>query len=341
MNLFGLFGKEKPVSFEQFRDMVRQAVRRNASNATIEPNPNGFTLRMEDRPPVTCNLRNLYATYSKAPKEKDVIIQNWLDSVVTDVPEHTWLEARATLRPTLKSAEYIALARESLSRQKMPDGLPSQPFVGDLHVIVVREVGHTLTGVTQLQLDEWGVPFEDTVKEALNNMGIMSFPVSGNALQSGGEEVGLVFQGDHLTATWLLLERFRDHIALRLQGNYVVTVPNRNRLTAVRADEPGLIASIMQGNRNFQRLPYPLTAQCYHVNVSTTGGQVTVYQPGGQGAALDPASPFAGKATAAPTAAAPAPQAHTRPEPVDFSKWGLTESTDDSSPSETAPRKRG
>lgn len=339
MNLFGLFGREKAVPFEQFRDIVRQAVRRSAPGATVEANPNGFTLRMEGRPPIACNLRNLYASYSKSPKEKDAIIQTWLDSVVTEVPEHTWSEARITLRPMLKAADYITQARASLARQKTPDELPSQPFVGDLHVIVVREVGSTLTGVTQLQLDEWGVSFEETMKEALNNMGMMSFPVSGNALQSGGEEVGLVFQSDHLTATWLVVERFRDHIALRLQGDYVVSVPNRNRLTAVRADEPGLIASIMQANRNFNRLPYPLTAQCYNVDVRTTGGQVSVYQPGTQGAALDPNSPFAKgmKAPATPALPASASAEYARPAPVDLSQWSLTEAAggDDAAPNVT------
>lgn len=350
MNLFGLFGKEKPVSFEQFRDMVRQAVRHNAPNVSVEANQNGFTLRWEGRMPVACNLRNLYAAYAKSPKEKDTIIQNWLDSLITEVPEHTWTEAKMTLRPTLKDAGYITQARASLARQKTPDELPAQPFIGDLHVIVVREVGSTLTGVTKLQLDEWGVDFETTMREALNNMGMMSFPQSGNSLLSGstarrkesavGEEVGLVFQGDHLTATWFILERFRDHLALRLQSDYVVTVPNRNRLIAVRADEPGLIASVMQGNRNYNRQPYPLTAQCYHVDVSTTGGLVTVYQAGGQGTALDPNSPFAGREAAAAAAAAPQP-AYAKPAPVDFSQWGLTESTGgDNGPSEVTPWNR-
>jgi hypothetical protein len=338
MKLFGLFGKEKPVSFEQFRDMVRQAVRKNAPGAVVEANANGFNLRIEGRPPVNCNLRNLYATYSKMPGERDAIIQNWLDTLITEVPDHTWAEAKMTLRPMLKDVNYIAQARASLARQKSPDELPSQPFVGDLHVIVVREVGSTLTGVTKVQLDEWGVPFEEVMRQALNNMGMMSFPQSGNALMASGvarsrtdtanEEVGLDFQGDHLTATWFVIERFRDHLAMRLKSDYIVSVPNRNRLVAVRADDPGLIATMMQANRNFARQAYPLTAQCYHVDVSTTGGRVTIYQGGRPGEALDPNSPFAGRA-GAPVAPAPAAPHYSRPAPVDFSQWGLTESTGD------------
>lgn len=349
MNLFGLFGRSKPVSFEQFRDMVRQAVRRSAPHVTVEAHPNGFTLRWEGRMPVTCNLRNLYASYVRSPDQKDALIQNWLDSLITEVPEHTWVDARPTLRPMLRNLRYVEQARASLARVDPPDELPAQHFVGDLYVTVVREVGRTLTGVTRLQLETWEVDFETALHEALNNMGMMSFPQSGNALLSGttarrkeaaaGEEVGLVFQGDHLTATWFLLERFRDHLALRLQSDYVVSVPNRNRLIAVRADEPGLVASVMQGNRNYERQPYPLTAQCFYVDVSATGGRVSVYQPGMHPLSSDPVVGPDRRGPVSVTPETPAP-AVSRPGPIDLSKWGLTESTEDTV-SEITPWNRG
>ncbi|HZO88948.1 MAG TPA: hypothetical protein VFB38_11475 [Chthonomonadaceae bacterium] len=341
MKLFGLFGKEKPVPFTNFRDMVRAAVRRHHPGARMENNENGFILTLDDAS-VACNLRNLYAAYSHAPQDRDALISAWLDSLVTAVPEHTWVEARLTLRPTLKDAEYLARARAALLRTKDPDELPYAPFAGELSIIVMRDLPGTIAAVTRKQLESWGVTFDQALSEALNNMNMLNFPPVVNSLHAGGlakkeasdqDLVGLVFRGDHLTATWLVLERFRDHIGQRLRGDYVVFVPARNQLTAIRADELGLITSVQQANRGYQSQPHALTGQCFHVSVATLGGAVTVYQPGRLGDTLAPSSPFAAGGLAQQPAAPPPPTpvftSTYRPPPRDLNSWwGLSEPTD-------------
>ncbi len=303
MRIFGL-GKDKAVPFEEFRDHVRREVRRAAPEARLEPNNDGFMFRKnEDDDPIACNLRNLYASYAKSPGDRDSIVSNWLESLVMEIPDQTWVQARMIVRPMFRDTSYIAQAKQALGKGKQPDDLPSQPFVGELHVIVMREIGSSLTGVTQVQLEAWGVSFDEVLRQALSNMGLMSFPPVVNAMVAGGqakrrndenaEEVGLVFQGDHLTATWLVTERFRDHVALRLGGNYVVAVPNRDKLIAVRADEPGLIASITAGNRGYRSQAYPLTAQLFAVSGGSAGGSIALYNQSGQPTSvLDPNSPF-------------------------------------------------
>lgn len=335
VRIFGL-GKEKAVPFEEFRDHVRREVRKQAPEARLEPNPDGFTFRpTEEDDPIVCNLRNLYAAYAKAPGDRDSIVKNWLDTLVMEVPDQTWGEARMILRPMLRDVGYIAQAKQALSKGKEPDDLPSAPFVGELHVIVMREIGSSLTGVTKVQLESWGVSFEEALRQSLSNMGLLSFPVAANALVSGGqakrkqdqnaEEIGLVFEGDHLTATWITVERFRDHLGLRLGGDYVVAVPNRNRLIAVRADEPGLIASITASNRNYRSQPYPLTAQLFAISTASTGGTVALHHSlgGAPSSTLDPNSPFTSRGgiakpnigTPAPAASAGAPMPTGTPAP--------------------------
>ena len=354
MKILGLFGKEKPVDFDAFRDQVRLAVRREKPGVEMQRTDSGFTLTL-DGAPITCNLRGLYATYSKSPGDKDALIAAWIASLVTAVPEQSWSEAVPTLRPTLKNATYIAQAQASIQRQAIPDSLPSVPFCGDLSVIVMRDLPGTAAAVTQRNLDEWGVTLEKAMTEAVNNMSLSSFPPMTNALMAGGsgknnigaEEVGMVFEGDHLTATWLTLSRFRDYVGQRLQGDYVVAVPNRGKLVAVRADEPGLISSVQTSNRNARSLPYALTPQCYHVSMTTTGGAVSVYNAGGlaglggsermdsqgvfAGGGKAPGIPVIGQ-PAAPGGMAPAAPAssgaYQRPAPIDFSAFGgLNEAT--------------
>ena len=299
MNLFGLF-KGKPVTFLVFRDKARLALRRRDPTAQIVPNENGFRVIFEEARPVDCNLRNLYADYVKAPGELESVLQKWTNGIVASAEtpaDVTWAEAQSTLRPVLKDAASLELARAHMKKAKSPDGLPSEPFLGDLQVIVMREDGATLTGITQIVLESWGVTLQEALRQAMNNMNLLSFPAVSNEMRTGGkgdagEVVGVTFQHDHSTAAWLLSERFRDFVAMRLQGDYHIAVPNRDRLIAVRADEPGLLASIQQSNRNAHLQPHFLTTQIFHVQAGKSGGTVTLHHPGGTGPGLAPGGFF-------------------------------------------------
>lgn len=341
MKIFGLsLGKEKASSFPEFRDMVRLAVRRQHPGATVENTETGLILTIDGKKNV-CNLRNLYMEYTKAPKDKDSQIHRWIMSLDVDIPEHGWIDAQITLRPTVKHlTDHIAIAQATLQRADPPDSLPHTEFIGDLGVIIMRDLPGTVVGVTQANLEAWGVTFEEAMQAAIMNMNMLPFPNVANALKAGGsskrgeqEEVGLVFEGDHLTATWLVIERFRDYVTQRLQGDYVAFVPIRSRLVAIRADEPGLITQIQQNNRSYNTQNYAITSQCYHVSAATTGGVVTVYQPGNLSAdriALDKSSMFAnGNAATLPTPGIQPPTVGAkRATPVDLSAWGgLSEST--------------
>ena len=342
MKLFGItIGKEKPMPFPEFRDHVRLSVRRAVPGAKIEPRDFGFVLMQEGKPPTTCNLRGLYNEYSRAPGDRDALIERWLGTLTMDIPDHTWSEAQLTLRPTLKNADYLGHAQRQMQKNTPPDSLPFAPFAGDLSVIVMRELPGTVVAVTQSTLDEWGIKFEQAMQQALNNMNMQPFPAVSNALVASvgskrdapQEEVGLVFEGDHLTATWLVVARFRDYVTQRLQGDFVAYTPTRGRLTAVRADETGLVTQIQTNNRNITGQSHWLTHLGFHISGTTTGGVVTVFKGGlnAERITLDADSQFAGASQAAP---APAPAApHRRPAAVDLSTWGgIAESTEDAPP---------
>jgi len=343
MKLFGItIGKEKAMPFPQFRDHVRLSVRRAVPGAKIDPRDFGFVLMEEGKAPTTCNLRSLYNEYTRTPGDRDALIERWIGTLTMDIPEHTWVEAQMTLRPMLKNADYLAHAERQMQKNTPPDSLPFAPFAGDLSVIVMRELPGTVVAVTQSTLDGWAVTFDQAMQQALNNMNMQPFPGVANALVAGvaskrdspQEEVGLVFEGDHLTATWLIVARFRDYVTQRLQGDYIAFAPNRRRLAAVRADEPGLIAQVQANNRNVSGMSHWLTHLGFHISGATTGGVVSVYKGAlnTENARLDPHSQFAGAAKSGPVTAPAAPAApYRKPAPVDLSNWGgLAESIDDS-----------
>ena len=224
MKLFGIsLGKEKAVTFNEFRDMVRLAVRRTHPGARIEARDDGFILYREGEAPVVGNIKQLYHNYYKNPGEKDALIGAWIGSLTFETPQHTWMEAANTLRPTLKNTSFVEAANKSLGKQE--DSLPSQPFLGDLHVIVMRDLPGTAVAVTQKMMDDWGVTLQQCVTEAMGNLGMQSFPDVSNAMTTGGgkkgmmgEEVGLDFKGDHLTATWLISEQISGFCRAALAG---------------------------------------------------------------------------------------------------------------------------
>ena len=356
MKLFGVnFGKEKPVSFPEFRDIVRLAVRRQHPNATIEYNETGIVLTLDGKKQ-DCNMRQLFMEYSKNPLARDEQIQRWTASLVVDVPEHGWFEAQTTLRPTLKPLkDYILVANSTMQRANPPDSLPHAPFISDLGVIIMRDLPGTAVAVTQANLDAWGVTFEEAMSAAIMNMNMLSFPPVSNALVAGGaarkdsqEEVGLVFEGDHLTATWLVIERFRDYVSQRLEGDFVAFVPIRNRMVVIRADEPGLIGQMQQNNRAYNTQSHALTGQGFHISTSVTGGTVSLYQAGlnqGEKVELASSSMFArGNAATLPTPGLQ-PSTGGRPAaapPVDLSAWGgLQEKTEDGVPRVRTPFDQG
>lgn len=342
MKLFGIsLGQEKVVPFPEFRDMVRLAVRRSLPGVKIESTEVGFNITQANKSPTSCNLRSLYLDYSRKPGDREVLISRWVASLTMEVPEHTWTEAMMTLRPTLKPAEYLASAHRAMQRNTPPDSLPYAPFAGELSVIIMRELPGTVVGVTQSTLESWGVSYAEALKQAMNNMNMSPLPPVTNALHAGGggrknaptEEVGLVFEGDHLTATWIIMERFRDYVIQRLQGDIVFSLPTRNRLVAIRADEPGLIQQIISSGRSTLNQTHALTNQLFHVSSATTGGLVTVYQQGAGGAIqtgdMDPNSVFAKGGQAVAASSAP-PETYRRATPVDLSTFGgLSESTSD------------
>lgn len=335
MKIFGLtIGKDRAVPFLEFRDLVRLRVRRHVHGAQFENRDYGFVLNLEGKPPTTCNLRNLYADYQKSPKDVEFIIQKWIDSLVVDIPDHSWTEAIMTLRPTLKNVDYLAHAQRQMQKNDPPDSLPSSPFAGELSVIVMRELPGTVVAVTQSNLESWNVTFEEAIRKAIDNMNMLPFPPIVNSLNSATtikgaarEEVGLVLEGDHLTASWLVVPRFRDYVAQRLQGDYVVYVGTRSRLTAVRSDESMVISQVQVTTRGLSGQMHSLTSQGFLVSSSTTGGAVSVYNPNSaqRSDALSQDSQFARRSDPLPAA----PAANRRPGAVDFSSWGgLAESTD-------------
>lgn len=340
MKLFGVqVGKPKALTFEEFRDSMRLHARRLYAGCTLENGENGFTLTISGRTE-TCNIRGVYASYCKNPGDLEKIAKQYLESLQVENPVHSWQDAMPLLRPSIRSAAFLEAAARSLARQKEPDSLPSIPFAGDLHVISVVEFKSRLWAVTQNGLDQWGVDIQEVLRTAHNNMSMLSFPTPNSTFTAAGgkEELGLTFEGDHLTATWIVMDRFRDYLGQRLQGNYVISACSRSKLTAVRADETGLVATLRNQGRNFQSLPYPLTGQLFKIDMDVTGGSVAVLD--NESMALNAGNMFASGVSKSLPSITQAAQGIS--QGVAFDQFmGLSESVNDTPPPSSGSARRG
>jgi hypothetical protein len=333
MRLFDRLLGSKILPFPQFCEVVRQAVRKTRPEARIQSTENGFQLDLEGEP-VTCHLRGLYGAYQKTPGDQDVLIKQWISALLTPVPVHDWEHARLTLHPCLKDDHFMTQANRGLAKSN--DALPAAPFLDGLHVVVLRDLPGKAAFVTQADLDRWSVQFETAHQTALNNFNMLSFPVATNSMVSSGslnareaDPVGLVFEGDHLTATWVIMERFRDFLVQKLQGDCLVFVPHRSKLVALRADEPGLINPMLGSIRVPSSDPHALNAEPMLVT-ATTGGEVSVYRR----APIIPG-------TAPPVRPASVPKPDAAPAFADIPVWtGRVEATTEFIPPSHDPKGR-
>jgi len=121
--------------------MVRLTVPRKVANAQVE-NRDYVCSSVEGKPPTTCNLRTLYSEYVKSPKDKETMFRAGLTRWCGCAGSHL-TEAQMTLRPTLKNADYLAHAHKQMQKNTA-DSLPYSPFVGEISVIVMRDLPGTM-----------------------------------------------------------------------------------------------------------------------------------------------------------------------------------------------------
>ena len=228
-------------SRDRFARMAARALRASGAPEPIVRPEGEFSLRVGGESGPRFFLDNAYKDYCLASlRGRRAVLAGYFDfqAVAARMPER-YEEARPNLLPKLRERFF----RECLDLSARIEGgtplrNPSRPLTDEFVVELVWDQPLTVAVVNEGTLSSWGVPFEQALEDARNNLW---------ALSKGRFEVlrpGLYvspWQDTH-DASRLFLHDLIWH--LDVEGDHVAFVPNRNRLIVTGSDDAaGLIAA--------------------------------------------------------------------------------------------------
>lgn len=251
---------------EAFAEQVVQLLRRMRPDLDVElPGPNealvdGRRLDME-------NLRRLVA---QNPEQGSEIVEQFLDSLLSD-----------------HGANVDALPTEIARRMIMPRIHPESvfehlderqvayiPFVNGAVVLFVLDLPQVTVTVTAEQMVKWGVSPEDLERFARANLRSASADLQVQIIESEeGGRAAVISERDGYDASRLLLSDLHTTLAPELGGDFLVATPARDMFVAIsQAPEPFVERIHERVERDYRRLPYPITTDFFYVTQDGVAG---------------------------------------------------------------------
>jgi hypothetical protein len=172
MSLFDrLFGKPT------LEDVAREAVKwlRAAGFEKVDVDlQRGTIAAARGDSPCQIYLGNLLHDYRQAPRrERQSVLQRFLLGVMDSGPPDRYDDVRARLMPVVRNAAYLGVTRLAALRDADASGalrIASKPLVADLVVALVVDSPTSMRYVNEETLEQWGIPFEAALEDALDNL---------------------------------------------------------------------------------------------------------------------------------------------------------------------------
>src|SRR6266545_1666205 len=182
-------------------------------------------------------------------------------------PPQTWQEARADLRPVLRSGTFALNVPEPA---KAPLRRPALPYLDEL---VVLDRPTSMAYVSHDMAATWGVPATEVFATARNNL------AAGASLpEPSGEQnavLRFVDDGSGYFVSRLLLDGWLGALATHVRGRPVAFVPDHNTLM-VASVEPGLLGELFRlAEKEYEEAARQLSPQAYTLDPY---GRVEPYQ---------------------------------------------------------------
>jgi len=186
------------------------------------------------------NLANLYPGYRDAPRgEREAFLARCL--AVFDTPDFpaTFTEARANLLPVIRSRSYLEAAR--LANGTGGNGelaaMPTPPGP-DCVLLIAFDRDDTLGILTAAQVRTWGVPFDDVLATALDNLRAMS----AERFERRSDGVVIGAWGDAYDSSRLLLPELVQRAGI---ADPVAMIPTRGTLLLAPAADRGALLAML------------------------------------------------------------------------------------------------
>lgn len=216
------------------------------------------------------DLENLRRLAAEAGDRGDEIIEEYLEQLLGG-------EAREAEMLPFDLARRLIMPRihhEAIFERLSAEQVAHTPFVNDTVVVFVIDLPHCTVSVTVEQLIRWRTDVEELDRLARENLRACSRDLEMKMLEAetGGRAV-VLSERDGYDAARLLLSDLYSSLAPELGGDFLVATPARDRFVAVSLDpEPFVDKVHSRVEREYRRLPYPITTRFFYVTRDGVAG---------------------------------------------------------------------
>lgn len=219
---------------EQFTEKYKDALEAKYPNVVYTIIGNLAIQGDYDGKDVKHYLDNAYKEYQLSPDNFEGIVHKYSGSTEELYREYDAIQIDAII-PLIKPIAFLESLRE-LSRQ---NGLEKEPWVvyeqynDQLVIVYAEDTPKSIRYFTQEEFDKMGIPKEDLFLMAVENL----FRILPPMQRQGGEGLYLVTAGGDFEACLILLGGIWNNENFPVQGDLVVSIPNRDMLIVSGSEE--------------------------------------------------------------------------------------------------------
>jgi len=216
------------------------------------------------------DLENLRRLVAQSPQRGAEIVEQFLESLLS---EHG-VELEAIPGGIAQRLIMPRIHPESVFEHLDERQVAYTPFVNGTVVLFVLDLPEVTVTVTADQMVRWGVSPDDLERFARLNLRSASADLQVQIVESEeGGRAAVMAQRDGYDASRLLLADLHTTLAPELGGDFLVATPARDMFVAIsQAPEPFVERIHDRVERDYRRLPYPITTDFFYVTQDGVAG---------------------------------------------------------------------
>ena len=216
------------------------------------------------------DLENLRRLVSQADDRGSDVVEDYLDQMLgSEAAEAELLPFEFAKRLIMPRLHHVSIFERLCAEQ-----VAHTPYVNDTAIVFVTDLPHCTVSVTVEQLVRWGTTVEELEMLARQNLLASSKKLDLRVLDSGeGGRAVLLAERDGYDAARLLLTDLYANLAPEFGGDFLVATPARDRFVAISTEPAPFVEKVHHRvEREFRRLPYPITTNFFYVTLDGVAG---------------------------------------------------------------------
>jgi uncharacterized protein YtpQ (UPF0354 family) len=215
-------------------------------------------------------LENLYRMVLCEPERGEEIVRNYLQRLVEGDNLSTVPLPLSVAKPRIMPRIQPVSIFQHLDREQVAH----VPFVNDTVIVFVMDMPQMTVSITIEQVVRWGLETEDLDLLARQNLARYAPDLQVQIVESvEGGRAAIVSVQDGYDAARLLLDTLYQRLAPELSGDFYVATPARDMFLALSRGPEGFVRRLARRvERDYRRLPYPITSSLFVVTRDGVAG---------------------------------------------------------------------